>query len=176
MRLFGESIRARARGEEPPEGGYQGEYIGELAAEIDGAAERDPEELAVLGVEHMMERVKGSLERFRVHFDRFFSERSMYDDGSVERVLGRLGEHVYEHEGARWLRTSSLGDEKDSVLIRSSGRADVLRLGHRLPRGQARARLRPRHQHLGRRPPRPREADARVVAARSAARTARSSC
>ena len=121
VRLFGESIRARARGEEPPEGGYQGEYIGELAGEIDGAADRDPDELAVLGVEHMMERVKGSLERFRVHFDRFFSERSMYDDGSVERVLGRLGEHVYEHEGARWLRTSSLGDEKDSVLIRSSG-------------------------------------------------------
>ena len=121
VRLFGESIRARARGEEPPEGGYQGEYITELAAEIDGAAERDPEELAVLGVELMMERVKGSLERFRVRFDRFFSERSMYDDGSVERVLGQLGEHVYEHEGARWLRTSSLGDEKDSVLIRSSG-------------------------------------------------------
>jgi arginyl-tRNA synthetase len=45
----------------------------------------------------------------------------MYEDGSVARVLERLGEHVYDHEGARWLRTSSLGDEKDSVLIRSSG-------------------------------------------------------
>ncbi len=68
-----------------------------------------------------MERVTQTLDRFRVHFDRFFSERSMYDDGSVERVLGQLGDHVYEHEGARWLRTSELGDEKDSVLIRSSG-------------------------------------------------------
>ena len=76
VRLFGESIRARARGEEPPEGGYQGEYVAELAAEIDGAAEGDPDELAVLGVEHMMERVRRTLERFRVHFDRFFSERS----------------------------------------------------------------------------------------------------
>ena len=121
VRLFGESIRARARGEEPPEGGYQGDYIAELAAEIDGAAERDAAELAVLGVEHMMERVTRTLDRFRIHFDRFFSERSMYDDGSVERVLGQLGDHVYEHEGARWLRTSELGDDKDSVLIRSSG-------------------------------------------------------
>ena len=121
VRLFGESIRARARGEDPPEGGYQGEYIADLAAEIDGAAGRDAEELAVLGVERMMERVRGTLERFRVEFDRYFSERSMYEDGSVERVLEDLGEHVYEHEGARWLRTSSLGDEKDSVLIRSSG-------------------------------------------------------
>ena len=121
VRLFGESIRARARGEEPPEGGYQGDYVAELAAEIEGAAERDPEELAVLGVEHMMERVRRTLERFRVEFDRFFSERSMYEGGAVDRVLGQLGEHVYEHEGARWLRTSELGDEKDSVLIRSSG-------------------------------------------------------
>ena len=56
-----------------------------------------------------------------MHFDRFFSERSLYEGGAVERVLGQLGEHVYEHEGARWLRTSTLGDEKDSVLIRSSG-------------------------------------------------------
>ena len=121
VRLFGESIRARARGEEPPEGGYQGEYIAELAAEIDGAAERDPDELARLGVEHMMGRVEATLARFRVHFDEFFSERSLYDGGAVERVLEQLGEHVYEHEGARWLRTSALGDEKDSVLIRSSG-------------------------------------------------------
>jgi arginyl-tRNA synthetase len=65
--------------------------------------------------------VRRTLTRFRVHFERFFSERSMYEDESVTRVLDRLGEHVYEHEGARWLRTSDLGDDKDSVLIRSSG-------------------------------------------------------
>jgi arginyl-tRNA synthetase len=121
VRLFGESIRARARGEDPPEGGYQGDYIGELAAEIDGAAEGDPDELALVGVEHMMRRVRQTLERFRIHFDRFFSERSMYENGAVERVFDQLDEHVYEHDGARWLRTSSLGEEKDSVLVRSSG-------------------------------------------------------
>jgi arginyl-tRNA synthetase len=121
MQLFAESLAARARGEEPPEGGYQGEYVTELAAEIENADERDPDELALLGVQRMMERVRGTLERFRVEFDRFFSERSMYEDGSVDSVLDQLGHHVYEHDGARWLRTSSLGDEKDSVLIRSSG-------------------------------------------------------
>jgi arginyl-tRNA synthetase len=139
VRLFGESIRARANGEDPPEGGYQGEYVAELAAEIDGAAARDADELAVLGVERMMERVRRTLERFRVEFDRFFSERSMYEEGSVARVLERLGEHVYEHEGARWLRTSALGDDKDSVLIRSSGEptyfaSDIAYHEHKLER------------------------------------------
>ena len=121
VRLFGESIRARARGEEPPEGGYQGEYVAELAAEIDGAAEKDPEELAVLGVAHMMERVQATCKRFRVQFDRFFSERSLYDGGATEKVLAQVAEHVYEHEGATWLRTSALGDDKDRVLVRSTG-------------------------------------------------------
>jgi arginyl-tRNA synthetase len=123
VRLFGESIRARARGEEPPEGGYQGDYVGELAAEIDGAAEMDPEELAKLGVEHMIGRVRATCERFRVHFDAFFSERSLYDGGATEATLKKLQElgHVYDHEGATWLRTSDLGDDKDRVLVRSTG-------------------------------------------------------
>ena len=122
VRLFGESIRARARGEEPPEGGYQGEYVAELAAEIDGAAERDAGRAGrARRRAHDGAGSKRTLERFRVHFDRFFSERSLYESGAVERALEQLGEHVYEHEGARWLRTSELGDEKDSVLIRSSG-------------------------------------------------------
>lgn len=123
VRLFGESIRARARGEEPPEGGYQGDYVGELAAEIEGAAEMDAEELAVIGVEHMMERVKATLDRFRVRFDRFFSERSLYDGGAIEAAMKLMQDqgHVYEHEGATWLRTSELGDDKDNVLVRSTG-------------------------------------------------------
>ena len=62
--------------------------------------------------------------------------------------------HVYESEGATWLRTTAFGDDKDRVLRRSVGRADLLRLGHRVPRGQARARLRPADQRAGRRPPR----------------------
>jgi arginyl-tRNA synthetase len=140
VRLFGESIRARARGEEPPEGGYQGDYVAELAAEIDGAAERDPDELALLGVEHMMRRVEQTLARFRIHFDRFFSERSLYEDGAVERALARMGDHVYEHEGATWLRTTSFGDDKDRVLVRSSGEntyfaSDIAYHDHKRERG-----------------------------------------
>ncbi|HYH60111.1 MAG TPA: arginine--tRNA ligase [Thermoleophilaceae bacterium] len=143
VRLFGESIRARARGEEPPEGGYQGEYVGALAAEIEGAADGDPDELARRGVEHMMGRVEATLRRFRVEFDRFFSERSMYDDGSVERAFEQLSDHMYEHEGARWLRTTEFGDDKDSVLVRSTGEptyfaSDIAYHADKLARGNDR--------------------------------------
>jgi arginyl-tRNA synthetase len=123
VRLFGESIRARARGEDPPEGGYQGDYVAQLAAEIEGAADEDPEVLARLGAERMMARVEETLTRFRVRFDRFFSERSMHEGGAIEAALEHVAEqgHVYEHDGATWLRTTSLGDDKDRVLVRSSG-------------------------------------------------------
>ena len=66
MLRLGESIRARARGEAVPEDGYQGEYVAELAAEIDGAADRDAEDLAVAGGQLMIERIKATLERFGV--------------------------------------------------------------------------------------------------------------
>ena len=123
VHLFGESIRARARGEDPPEGGYQGDYVAELAAEIDGAADRDADELACEGVERMMQRVRGTCERFRVPFDHFFSERSLYETDGAQRALALMREHghVYEHEGATWLRTTTFGDDKDRVLVRSTG-------------------------------------------------------
>ncbi len=120
---FGESIRARARGEEPPEDGYRGDYVGELAERIDEAAEGDPEALALRGVELMLESVRATLERFRVSFDRFFSERSLHDGDAIERSLRLLEEHehVYPQESAVWLRTTTFGDDKDRVLMRSSG-------------------------------------------------------
>jgi arginyl-tRNA synthetase len=123
VRRFGESIQARARGEEPPEDGYQGEYVKELAQRIEGAADRDPDELASRGVELMLEEVRATLERFRVRIDRFFSERSLHEGGAIDRVIGLLEEreHVYPLEGAVWLRTTSFGDDKDRVLMRSSG-------------------------------------------------------
>jgi arginyl-tRNA synthetase len=117
---FGESIRARARGEEPPEGGYHGQYVVELAERIDGAAEADPEELADRGVELMLESARATLERFRVRMDRFTMESATQEDDAVNRIIGRL-EHVYPSEGASWLRTTSFGDDKDRVLVRSSG-------------------------------------------------------
>jgi arginyl-tRNA synthetase len=119
VRRFGQSIRARARGEEPPEDGYHGDYVAELAERIPGAAEADPDELAVRGVELMIESVRATLERFGVHMDRFTFEHELHETGAVERALERL-EHVYPSEGAVWLRTTAFGDDKDRVLRRSS--------------------------------------------------------
>jgi arginyl-tRNA synthetase len=123
VRLFGESIRARAHGEEPPEGGYRGSYVTELTERIEGAAEADPDELARRGVELMLDNARATLERFRVRIDRFFSERSLHQNGAIEGALDLLEEqeHVYPLEGAVWLRTTSFGDDKDRVLMRSSG-------------------------------------------------------
>ena len=123
VRSFAESIQARARGEEPPEDGYRGDYVTELAERLEGAADADLDELGRRAVEAMLEDVRRTLDRFRVHFDRFFSERSLHESGALQKVLDLLEEreHLYPHEGAVWLRTTEFGDDKDRVLMRSSG-------------------------------------------------------
>jgi arginyl-tRNA synthetase len=122
---LGESIRARARGEEPPEDGYQGDYVRELAEAIPGAADADPAELARQGVELMFERIRRTLAAFRVRFDHWSSEASVFEGepNAVQRAYARLDEqgYLYRHDGALWLRTSALGDDKDRVLERSTG-------------------------------------------------------
>jgi arginyl-tRNA synthetase len=120
---FAASIQARARGEEPPEDGYQGEYVATLAAEIEGAATLPLGELGPIAVERMTDRARETLERFGVRMDLFFSERSLHDSGAVERAFAVLREHdrLYEHDGAVWARVHDLGDEKDRVLVRSTG-------------------------------------------------------
>src|SRR3712207_2149418 len=113
---LGESIRARARGEEVPEDGYQGDYVAELAQRIPGAADADPDELARQGVDALFADIRGSLERFGVGFDSWFSERTLHEDSptAVERAYEELRAHghLYEHEGALWLRSSAMGDDK----------------------------------------------------------------
>src|SRR4051812_31403764 len=123
IRRFAESIQARARGKEPPEDGYRGDYVMELAQRLEGAADADLDELAERAVGAMLEEVRRTLDRFRVHFDRFFSERSLHDGGELQQVLDQLEEreHLYPHDGAVWLRTTDFGDDKDRVLMRSSG-------------------------------------------------------
>jgi arginyl-tRNA synthetase len=143
VRRFGESIQARARGEEPPADGYQGAYVVELAAAIENAAEADPDELARRGIELMVAGVRDSLERFRVRMDRFFSERELHETGEVDRALERI-EGLYESEGALWLRTTSFGDDKDRVLRRSNGEytyfaSDIAYHLHKLGRAYDRA-------------------------------------
>ena len=120
VQRFGESIRARARGEDPPDDGYRGDYVVELAERIDGAADEDPAELARRGIDAMLEGVRATLSRFRVQMDEFFSERTLHESGELEAAIERL-EDVYEHDGALWLRTSRHGDDKDRVLRRSNG-------------------------------------------------------
>jgi arginyl-tRNA synthetase len=123
VQRFAASIRARALGEQPPEDGYQGEYVKDVAAKIDGAAELDADELAKRGVAIMLEAVESTLTRFRVHMDRFSSERALQDGGAVDTAIERLRErgHVYESDGATWLRSTDFGDDKDRVLRRSNG-------------------------------------------------------
>lgn len=122
---FAASIAARMNGEEPPEDGYQGTYVNELAerARSEGHDAADLERLAVTGVEWMVEGIRGSLDNFGVRMDDFFSERSLYEDNLVDRGIARLraAGHVFEEEGAVWLRTTDFGDDKDRVLIRSTG-------------------------------------------------------
>ena len=125
VRQFGESIAARIRGEEPPEDGYRGDYVIDLAKSIaaDGANPDDVDELSRRGIEAMRERIESTLRRFGVRFDTWASERSVYERGAVDATIKTLRErgHVYESEGAVWLRTTAFGDDKDRVLVRSDG-------------------------------------------------------
>ena len=122
VRKLGESIRARARGEEVAEDGYRADYVRDLARLIPGAEEGDPDELARQGVALMVERIRATLHRYRVDFDTWFSERSLHE-GTVAEVLAGLERtgHLYRREGADWLRTTTFGDDKDRVLRRSGG-------------------------------------------------------
>jgi arginyl-tRNA synthetase len=126
VRKFGESVQALARGEQPPEDGYKGEYVAELAARLPDAAAMDAEELGSTAVRLMVEGMERSLEAFRVRsFDRWALESAVHagDPSPVEHTLAILAEQgrTYEHEGALWLRTTEFGDDKDRVLVRSSG-------------------------------------------------------
>ena len=141
---LGASIRARARGEDVPEGGYEGDYVRELAARLPGAAELDVAELARLGVELMFERIKTVLAAYRVEFDVFFSEAQLHagDPSEIALAIERVDAagHLYRADGALWLRTTTFGDDKDRVLVRSSGQttyfaADVAYLADKLDRG-----------------------------------------
>lgn len=117
---------------EIPENGYHGKDIIDLAKrlveEYGDSLSAKPEEERMrffrnFGVEHLMGGIKKDLADFRVHFDKWFSERSLYEDNKVEAVLDYLknkGE-TYEKDGALWLKTTEYGDDKDRVLVKSDG-------------------------------------------------------
>jgi arginyl-tRNA synthetase len=144
---FARSIAARMRGDEPPEDGYAGEYVVELAEQLaaEGVAADDLDALARRGTEAMRERIESTLERYGVRFDTWASQRALEEAGKVERAIEvlREGGHVYESEGAVWLRTSEFGDDKDRVLIRADGEptyfaADIAYHRDKLERGAQR--------------------------------------
>ena len=147
VQRFAESIAARMQGREPPEDGYRGEYVVELAGDLAaaGADPADLEDLARRGTEAMRERIEASLERFGVRFDTWFSERSLHDGSKIQAAIEYLRGrgHVYDSEGAVWLRTSEFGDDKDRVLVRSDGEptyfaADIAYHRDKLERGAER--------------------------------------
>jgi arginyl-tRNA synthetase len=125
VRLFAESIAARMRGAGPPEDGYAGDYVVEFAEELReaGVDPADLDEVERRGVETMRSRIEVTLRRFGIEYDTWSSERALHEAGAVEAAVEELRErgHAYESEGAVWLRTTSFGDDKDRVLIRSDG-------------------------------------------------------
>jgi arginyl-tRNA synthetase len=118
MQLFVASLAARQRGEAVPEGGYQGQYIVDWAAEIPEGAD-----LMEWGEARAVADHRETLTRMNVEFDSWFSERSMVDSGAIATTLADLRDRgvVYDHEGAVWLRSTDHGDDKDRVLIKSDG-------------------------------------------------------
>jgi arginyl-tRNA synthetase len=130
VRRLGESIGARARGEDVPEGGYEGDYVRELAEQIPDAATGDPIVVATRGVQLLLERIRASMSRIGVEFDVWFSEGSLHagESSKVTRAFEALearGE-TYRSEGALWLRTSAHGEPKDDVLERRTGEPSYL--------------------------------------------------
>lgn len=131
MDLFGASLRAVARGEARPEEGYQGEYIYDLAklilAQHPEYKDLDEAEGIVAfreaGYALQLQQQKDVLDNFGTHFDVWFSERSLHSGKALEKALETLKSqgHVFESEGATWLRTTDFGDDKDRVLVKSGG-------------------------------------------------------
>jgi arginyl-tRNA synthetase len=131
MGKFGASLYAAARGLPVPEDGYHGEDVPDVAKQVveavpgvlELAAEEALDVFTTVGERLMLDRIRESLGRFRVEFDVWFSERSMHESGEVDAALTALREkgHVFEADGAVWLRTTDFGDDKDRVLVRSTG-------------------------------------------------------
>jgi arginyl-tRNA synthetase len=128
---FARSLLAAAKGEPTPEDGYGGAYIGEIAARVlatqpDLLDRPDAEAQEVFrreGVELMFAEIKTSLHDFGVDFDTYFHENDLHESGAVQRAVDRLRSlgHIYEADGAIWLRTTEFGDDKDRVIIKSDG-------------------------------------------------------
>ncbi|MFY7862604.1 MAG: arginine--tRNA ligase [Rhodoluna sp.] len=131
---FARSLLAAARKQEAPEDGYSGAYITEIAERVLAETAEDilslsdadaQEKFRAAGVEQMFQEIRESLHDFGVDFDVYFHENSLYVSGAVERAIERLRElgHMFEEDGALWLRTTTFGDDRDRVVLKSDGEA-----------------------------------------------------
>ena len=131
MDLFGQSLFAASQNKAIPENGYHGEYIGDLAKQI---VKENPAVSKLTGDDAMaafrdtgyklqIEQQRQVLDNFGTHFDTWFSERTLYENDFFTHTLAKLKSlgHVYEEEGATWLRTTDFDDDKDRVMIKSDG-------------------------------------------------------
>ncbi len=131
MDLFGQSVQAAAMGQPIPENGYQGDYIADLAKDVLAqnpaiTSLADEQRLIAFREAAYQLQLKDQqrvLDTFNTHFDVWFSERSLHDGGSVEHGVEKLRSqgHVFEVDGATWLRTTDFGDDKDRVLVKANG-------------------------------------------------------
>jgi arginyl-tRNA synthetase len=131
MDLFGQSVEAVALGQPVPDNGYQGGYIKDLAVEVvkenagikELASAERTEAFREAAYKVQLKDQQRVLDVFNTHFDVWFSERSLHDQGAVEHGVQKLHKqgHVFENEGATWLRTTDFGDDKDRVITKANG-------------------------------------------------------
>jgi arginyl-tRNA synthetase len=128
--LFGASLFARYEGREPPDDGYQGAYLVEMAERLraelgDAVSEAQATEW---GYRDVVRQLEDDLARIGVHFDTWFSERTLHDQGAVANVLEELAARgaTFDQDGATWLRSSDFGDQRDRVLVKSDGSTTYL--------------------------------------------------
>ena len=131
MDLFGKSVEAAALGQPIPEDGYQGGYINDLAEAVvkenpsikEVAADTRYESFREAAYKVQLADQQRVLDTFKTHFDVWFSERSLHEAGAVEHAVEKLRTqgHVFDSEGAIWLRTTDFGDDKDRVITKANG-------------------------------------------------------
>jgi arginyl-tRNA synthetase len=121
IQRLAESVQARIRGLEIPDGGYHGEYIREIA-EAYGGDPTDLDEIRRFAVRALRGEQDLDLQAFGVYFDTYFLESSLYADGKVEQTVAALERsgYAYEQDGALYLRTTTFGDDKDRVMRKST--------------------------------------------------------
>ncbi len=125
LETFGRSLYARYRGEDPPEDGYRGQYLVDMAERL--RAERGDDvtedEAREWGYHEVVRGLREDLARIGVRFDTWFSERDLHEHGEVDDVLRELAArgHAFEDDGAVWLRSTAFGDSRDRVLVKGDG-------------------------------------------------------